>query len=100
MGTPEQLLLVHLVQDVLPENSGQAELSTAHQAEDQLHQQLQDLLCQLHQAEGQGHLVKGRPGPQLRMPLTPSTALGVACLQQVPANSTHLLLSASEKFLV
>lgn len=38
VGTPEQLLLVHLVQDVLAQHAGQAELPAAHQAEDQLHQ--------------------------------------------------------------
>lgn len=34
VGTPEQLLLVYLIQNVLPEHAGQAELPVAHQAED------------------------------------------------------------------
>lgn len=52
VGVAEQLLLLHLVQDVLAEDAGEAELPVAHQREDQVHQLLQDVLRQLHQAGG------------------------------------------------
>lgn len=41
---PQQLLLLHLVQDVLAENTGEAELAVTHEREHQVHELLQDVL--------------------------------------------------------
>lgn len=49
ISVAQQLLLLHLVQDVLPEHTGEAELAVAHQREHQVHQLLQDVLRQFHQ---------------------------------------------------
>lgn len=51
VGVAQHFLLIHFIQDVLAQHSGQAQLPTAHQPEHQVHQQLEDFLCQLHQAE-------------------------------------------------
>lgn len=51
VGVAQRFLLIHFVQDVLAQHSGQAQLPAADQPEHQVHQQLQDFLCQLHQAE-------------------------------------------------
>ena len=55
VGVAQQLLLLHLVQDVLAQHPGQAQLSVAHQPEHQVHQLLQDVIRQLRQAAGEGH---------------------------------------------
>lgn len=54
VSVSQQLLLLHLIQDVLAEHAGEAELAIAHQREHQVHQLFQDVLRQLHQTEGQG----------------------------------------------
>lgn len=51
VGVAQHFLLIHFIQDVLAQHSGQAQLPAAHQPEHQVHQQLEDLLCQFHQAE-------------------------------------------------
>lgn len=53
VSVSQQLLLLHLIQDVLAEHAGEAELAIAHQREHQVHQLFQDVLRQLHQTEGQ-----------------------------------------------
>lgn len=57
VSVAQQLLLFHLIQDVLAEHTGEAELAIAHQREHQVHQLFQNVLRQLHQTEGQS---KGR----------------------------------------
>lgn len=53
VSVAQQLLLLHLIQDVLAEHTGEAELAVAHQPEHQVHQLLLDVLRQLHQAGGE-----------------------------------------------
>lgn len=53
VSVAQQLLLLHLTQDVLAEHTGEAELAVAHQREHQVHQLFQNVLRQLHQTEGQ-----------------------------------------------
>lgn len=52
VSVAQQLLLLHLVQDVLAEHTGEAELAVAHQREHQVHQLFQDVIRQFHQTEG------------------------------------------------
>lgn len=44
ISVAQQLLLLHLIQDVLPEHTGEAELTITHQREHQVHQLFQDVL--------------------------------------------------------
>ncbi len=44
VSVAQQLLLLHLIQDVLAEHTGEAELAVAHQREHQVHQLFQDVL--------------------------------------------------------
>lgn len=55
VGVAQQLPLLHLIQDVLAEHAGEAELAVAHQREHQVHQLFQDVLRQLHQAAGRSN---------------------------------------------
>lgn len=53
VSVTEQLLLLHLVKDVLAQHTGKTQLAIAHQREHQVHELFQDVFCQLHKARGQ-----------------------------------------------
>lgn len=54
VSVAQQLLLLHLIQDVLPKHTGKAELPITHQRKHQVHELFQDVLRELHQAGSQG----------------------------------------------
>lgn len=50
VSAAQQLLLFHLFQDVLAEDTGEAEFAVAHQCEHEVHQLFQDVIRKLNQA--------------------------------------------------